>query len=102
MLSPPLTEWKPAELLLQGRDTATFEFALALCPACSSVLDLVQESNVSPSGGVPNAVRVLKTWSYECSVRNIPQFVWTAAEISSGPAKFGISLGRYRADMLGP
>ena len=65
MVPPPLTERKPAELLLQGRDTASFELALALCPACSPVLDLVQKSSISPVGGVPNTVGVLKTWSYQ-------------------------------------
>ena len=64
MVPPPLNEWGPAELVLQGSDTARFKLALAFCPARGPVLDLVQQSGVSLGGGVPNAVRVLNTWSY--------------------------------------
>ena len=56
MVSPSLTEWKPAELALQGRDTARFKLALPLRPARSPVLDLVEESSVSLGVRVPNAV----------------------------------------------
>ena len=56
MVPPPLTKWKPAELALQGRDTASFKLALAFSPPCSTILDLVQELNISLVGGVPNSV----------------------------------------------
>ena len=35
VVSPSLTEWKPAEFALQGRDAARFKLALALHPARS-------------------------------------------------------------------
>ena len=59
VVPPPLRKWKPAELALEGRDAASFELALALCPTRSSVLDLVQESSVSLGVWIPYGVTVL-------------------------------------------
>ena len=56
VVSPSLIEWKPAEFALQGRDTARFKLALALRPARSPVLNLIEESSISPGVRVPHAV----------------------------------------------
>ena len=71
MVPLPLTEWEPAELALQGGDTARFKLALALSPARSPVLDLVQETDISFIGGVPDTVRVLKACAYQRRVGNL-------------------------------
>ena len=56
VVSPSLTEWEPAELALQGRYTASFKLALALRPARSPVLDLIEEGSISLGVRVPHAV----------------------------------------------
>ena len=47
VVSPSLTEWKPAEFALQGGDTARLKLALAPHPSRSPVLDLVEESSIT-------------------------------------------------------
>ena len=56
VVSPSLTKWKPAKLALLGRDAARFKLALALRPARSPVLNLIEENSISPGVRVPHAV----------------------------------------------